>query len=223
VKIQLQTILKKKNMQNFYKINNITENDFISDCYEVLNIYSRDYLFSDYNNEILLYYNSYITKTIVKYMKERIDIDINGDNDSINPSPKMVIISGQNTTLSAQELFFIKYFNESESFIFPIYGSQISLELSRKEVNESARKNLNYSDYTISEYFNDRLVFSMNFSGFLEKIYFWEDYEINAFCHLKEEEKNDNAKILAIIILVILIVILCIIIIILIKKKEKRK
>jgi len=210
-------------MQNFYKINNITENDFISDCYEVLNIYSRDYLFSDYNNEILLYYNSYITKTIVKYMKERIDIDINGDNDSINPSPKMVIISGQNTTLSAQELFFIKYFNESESFIFPIYGSQISLELSRKEVNESARKNLNYSDYTISEYFNDRLVFSMNFSGFLEKIYFWEDYEINAFCHLKEEEKNDNAKILAIIILVILIVILCIIIIILIKKKEKRK
>ena len=219
--VAITDYIERKNMNDFYKNNNITENEFIKDCYEVLNIYSRDYLLSD--NDLLLFYNSFITKTIINYMKERIDIDINGDNDSNNPSPKMVIISGQNTTLSAQELFFIKFFG-SESYRFPIYdASQISLEISRKEVTESSRKYLKYSDYTISEYFNDRLVFNMNFSRFLEKIgkiNLWDDSRLNTFCQLNKKKEDDIDKIIAIIILAILIVILFVIIIILIKKKH---
>ena len=123
-------------------------------------------------------------------MKNRINDDINGD---VYSSQKMVIISGQNFTLSAQELFFNNFFHENETYIFPLYASQMNLELSREEVNENSRKNLKYSDYTISEYFNDRLVFNMTFNKFLEKIEeinLWEDSNFNIYCRFKKEEKK---------------------------------
>ena len=69
----------------------------------------------------------------------------------------------------------------------------MNLELSREEVNENSRKNLKYSDYTISEYFNDRLVFNMTFNKFLEKIEeinLWEDSNFNIYCRFKKEEKK---------------------------------
>ena len=194
-RLPLQIILKKKDMNDFYKKNNfIIEEDFINDCYEVFDIYSRDYLLSDDNNEFLLFYNSFIIKTIVNYMKKRIKDDIKGD---IYSSQKMVIISGLNTSLSAQELFFNSNFDENEQYIFPIYASQMNLELSRKEVNENSRKNLQYSDYIISEYFNDRLVFNMTFNKFLEKIEkinLWEDSNFNLFCGFKSEEVREEEK-----------------------------
>ena len=71
---------EEKNMSDFYKKNNyIIKEDFINDCYEVLDIYSRDYLLFDDNNKLLLFYNSFILKTLINYMKNRINDDINGD------------------------------------------------------------------------------------------------------------------------------------------------
>ena len=221
--------IEKRNMTAFFKETNINQEDFINNCYEALKINFRDKLFSDDNNELLLFYNSYIIEKIVHYMKQRINDDIKGDISSTNASdyssPKMLIISGHDTTLTAQELFFIKFFNyELESYIFPTFASQTAFEITRKEVDDNSRKNLKYSDYTLCHYFNDKLVFNMTFDTFLEKIgkiNLWNSDNINKFCYGEKPILTTN--LIIIISMGVLALILIIIVIILIFKIKNQK
>ena len=215
--------IEKKNVTEFFNKSNINQEDFINSCYEALKINFRDKLFSDENNELLLFFNSYIIEKIIHYMKQRINDDINGDisrtNASDYSSPKMLILSGHDTTLTAQELFFIKFFNyDLETYIFPTYASQTVFEITRKEVDEISRKNLNYSDYTLCHYFNDKLVFNMTFDIFMEKmgkINLWNKDNINKFCYGEKPILTTNLIIiismgaLALILIIIIIILIC--------------
>jgi len=221
---------EKKNTDEFFEKTEINKTEFVQDCFEALEINFRDKLFSDDNNELLLFFNSYIIEKIIYYMKQRINDDIKGDishkNASDYSSPKMLIISGHDTTLTAQELFFIKFFGYGiDSYIFPRYASQTAFEITREEVeDESSRKNLTYSNYTLYHYFNDKLVFSMTFDIFLEKmgkINLWNKDNINKFCYGKKPVLTTN--LIIIISMGVLALILIIIIIILIYKIKSQK
>ena len=221
--------IERRNMTEFFKETNINQEDFINTCYEALKINFRDKLFSDDNNELLLFHISYIIEKIVHYMKQRINDDIKEDISSTNfsdySSPKMLILSGHDTTLTAQELFFIKFFNyELESYIFPTFASQTAFEIARKEVDDNSRKNLKYSDYTLCHYFNDKLVFNMTFDTFLEKIgkiNLWNSDNINKFCYGEKPILTTN--LIIIISMGVLALILIIIVIILIFKIKNQK
>ena len=81
-------------------------------------------------------------------MKKRIDADINGENIEGQykdySRPKMLIISGHETTISLHEVFLMDSLGFNDSFfIFPKFAAQIAFEVTRK--NDGPKKN--YSDY----------------------------------------------------------------------------
>lgn len=224
-------LIEKRNMTDFFFQNNINGEDFIKECYDILEINFRDNLFSDDNNELLLFYNSFIIERIIHYMKKRIDDDIKGDvskaNASDYSSPKMFILSGHDTTLTAQELFFIKFFNFSlDSYTFPTFASQTIFEITREEVNNDSRKDLKYSNYTLYHYFNDNLVFKMTFDQFMDqmdKIVLWKSNDMKKFCYGENQKPSLTPNIIIIIGMGIFVLVLIIIIIILCVKIKNKK
>ena len=222
-------ITEGKNISDILEKTNIDKNELIQNCYNILRINFRDRYFGGEKNELILYYNSLLLKKMLNYMERRIDDDIKGEiskkNNSDYSRPKMVILSGHDTTLSSQEMFFIKYFNlELESFIFPRYASQISFEITRDDVeDENSRKNLKYSDYKVYYYFNDKLILNITFDKFIENIInnIWDNEKVSNFCSEAQKEFLEM-NIIIIIIMGILILILLIVIIVLIIKIKKK-
>lgn len=217
-----------KNMTDFFQKTNIDRNIFNNTCYKVLKHYFRDILFVDDNNELALFFNSVQMKEMINYMKRRIDDDINGEISKKNASdfsrPKMLIVSGHDTTLTAEEIYFIKFFNiELESYIFPIYTSQITYEITREE-NINPGK-LKYSDYKVYYYFNDKLIMNVTFDYFLEKIEknMWGVEQIERFCFGEKPSPPFDTNIVIIIIMGIIILTLDLVIIFLVIKIRKNK
>jgi len=224
-----------RNISSYFNTNEIEENDFFSRCIDVLSMNFRDYIFGDNNNEVILFYNSPIMREMINYMERRIEDDIKGEPSLKNYSdysrPKMVLILGHDTTLSAHQLFFIKFFDLSiESYEYPTYSSQISYEITREDDDKfTSEKKL--SDYKVSYYFNNNLIFNMTFDRFKEKIekVIWNSEQMNNFCSIdknvenNEENESLDTGLFLIITLGFIILLLVIIIIILIIKLTRRK
>ena len=226
---------KDRDISKFCKSNNIDMNNYISKRYEVETINYRDYYFGDDNNEVILFYSTPVFRQMIYNMKRKIDDDIKGNPSLKNVSdfsvPKMVIISGHDTTLSAHELIFIKYFGlKMEQYEYPKYASQINYEIRRDD--DISGKTLNYSDYKLSYYFNNKLLLNISFEKFVEKVenVLWSNERMDKFCFgdkkkeikvLKEEEIE--ASLVIIIIMGFTILILVIVIIFLVIKLTYKK
>ena len=138
----------------------------------------------------------------------------------------MVIISGHDTTLSSLQIFLIKFFNLGiDKFIYPIYASQMNFEITRDDDDivikeKSAIKNLKYSDYKVSYYFNDKLIMNKTLDKFIEIIEknIWNSEQIYNYCIGENKEDNLDASLIIIILMGVIIIILAIVIIILVSK-----
>ena len=219
-----------KNITDFLSYIGAEKESFIKMCYDVLKINFRDYIFGDDNNEVILFYNSLIFRDMIKYMQARIEDDIKGDINKKNVSdyntPKMVILSGHDTTLSAHEMFFIKFFNlELSSYKYPTYTSQISYEITREDVDDNSRSSLKFSNYNVLYYFNDELVLNITFDKFKKTIEenIWKNERMDEFCYGKKEKPFMKLDLIIIITLGVLIIILVIVMIILISNLKKSK
>ena len=223
------------NISEFFNETKIDKNIFIDKKFEVLSINFKDYIFGDDNNEVMLFYNTMIFRKMLDNMKRKIEDDIKGNPSVKNVSdfsrPKMVIISAHDTTLSAHELFFIKYFDlSSGQYKFPTYTSQISYEISRYYDDDNiSDKNLTFSNYNVLYYFNGELLLNITFDKFIDKIekVLWSDEEMSRFCFgdkkiLKEEEDEIEGNIIIIIIMGFIILLLVITIIILVIKLTQK-
>ena len=216
------------NITNFFLNTSIDKNPFIEKRYEVLTINFRDFIFGDDNNEVILFYDTPLFRHMINNMKRKIEDDINGNPSLKNVSdfsrPKMVIISAHDTTLSAFEMFFIRFFGlKFEQFEFPSYTSQISFEITRDD--NIAGKKLKYSDYKVSYYFNDKLLLNITFDKFVEKIEknLWNNEKMDRFCFgdKKESEKIEATLIIIIIMGFIILILVIAIIFFLIKLTQK--
>lgn len=219
-----------KNILEFLAEIGAEKDKFLKMCNDTLAINFRDYIFGDDNNEVILFYNTPIFKDMIKYMQAKIDDDIKGDINKKNVSdyntPKMVILSGHDTTLSAHEMFFIKFFKLNlSSYKYPTYSSQISYEITREDVNENITSSLNYSDYNVLYYFNDDLLLNRTFEQFKNIIEenIWKSERMDEFCFGKKEKPFMEVEIIVIISLGALIFILVIVIIVLIVKLKNPK
>jgi len=219
-----------KNISDFLEKINAEKENFMKMCYEVLAINFRDYIFGDENNEVILFYNSLIFRDMIKYMQARIEDDINGDKNKNNVSdyntPKMVILSGHDTTLSAHEMFFIKFFKKEQIlYKYPTYSSQISYEITREDVEENLRTSLNYSNYNVIYYFNDELLLNITFDKFKKTVEenIWKGDRMDEFCFGKKEKPFMELELIIIIALGVLVFALVIVMIILIVKLKKSK
>jgi hypothetical protein len=219
-----------KNITDFLADINAEKESFMKMCYDVLKINFRDYIFGDDNNEVILFYNSLIFRDMLKYMQAKIEDDIKGDINKNNVSdyntPKMVILSGHDTTLSAHEMFFIKFFKlDLSSYEYPKYTSQISYEITREDVDENLRSSLNFSNYWVQYYFNDELLLNITFDEFKQTIEenIWKNERMDEFCFGKKEKPFMELDLIIIISLGALIFILVIVVIILFSKLKKTK
>ena len=222
------------NITGFFEITGIDMDYFMSLRFEILTVFFRDFIFGDDKNEVILFYNSPLFKDMLNYMKRRIDDDINFikinqslTNVSDFSRPKMVIVSAHDITLSAIEMFFIRFFDINiKKFEFPVYTSQITYEITRDNDENVMFHNLTYSDYCVSYYFNEKLILNITFDKFIEKIesVTWKQKEMDKFCFgtITKKKKFFTTNIIIMMIMGLLILILIIIIIILIVKLSKK-
>ena len=219
-----------KNISEFLSYIGAEKESFMKMCYEVLKINFRDYIFGDDKNEVILFYNSLIFRDMIKYMQAKIEDDIKGDINKKNVSdyntPKMVILSGHDTTLSAHEMLFIKFFKRDlSSYKYPTYTSQISYEITREDVDENLRSRLNFSNYNVLYYFNNELLLNITFDKFKNTIEenIWKSERMDEFCFGKKIKLFMELELIIIIALGVFIIILIIVMIILIVKLKKSK
>ena len=158
-------------------------------------------------------------------MKLKIDEDLQDKNNALNVSdyskPKMLIYSGHDSTLTAEELFMIKYFGlKVENYIYPTYSTQLAFEVTRGDT-----KPQDYSGYKVTFYFNDEALIVKTFDEF-EKIInekTWNEQKVKEFCEGKENKINSiNFQLYIIIGLSALAFILFIVIILLAVKLKKK-
>ena len=193
-------ITEGNNITGFFKENDIDMDYFMSIRYEISKVFFRDFMYGDEKSEVILFYDSLLFKDMLNYMKRRIEDDINDDISYKNVSdfsrPKMVMISAHDTTLSAIEMFFIRFFGiEFEKFELPVYTSQIAFEITRDE-NITDKKSLRYSDYMVSYYFNEKLMLNVTFDKFVETIEsaIWNQTEMDSFCFPNKNENKTKKK-----------------------------
>ena len=209
-----------RKMEDFFTRTGINKDELLNDCWEIIKINFRDDFYGDDKNKVILLGGSTLIKEILHYMKLRIDEDIKSEKEEINVSdfskPKMLIYSGHDSTLSAGEMFMIKFFDlKVEDFIYPTYTTQLSFEVTR---DEKRPEKLDYSNYKVTFYFNDQVLVTKNFDEFKKKV---EDnaltpQQINEYCDGKIEEKSNNGQVYAVIFLGCLSFVFLIIIIILV-------
>lgn len=131
-----------------------------------------------------------IMQLFVKYAKERIDNDI---KKTSNINPKMLIISGHDTSISFQQLF-LAYslgLNISTDYKYPSFTSQMAFEIS---TNDEEKENKTYSDYFINYYFNDDHIFNKTAEEFFNKIEpnIWSDEQIEEYCASTNSKSTNN-------------------------------
>ena len=172
-------------------------------CYEVQTLNYREYILGDKDHILAPLEASKLMKEIIYYMKKRIDIDIKQikiEEDYLDYSnPKMVMISGHDSTISCHEMFIINCLNLNieKYFKLPKYGGQFALEITRRDASIEEIKNMTYKDYTVNYYFNDELLFTIGVDLFLKKIEpkLWTDEQIDEFCGFNKK-KNKNYSII---------------------------
>ena len=222
-----------KDLSEFLEISKMSTEDILEICHRTMTINFRDiYYYQDKTNVSLIFQNSLVLRDMINYMKRRVDddilLDISKKNLSDFSKPKLVVLTGHESTLSAQETFFMNFFNLGlDSYHYPYYASQLSYEITREDVDDNIRSKLNYSNYTVKYYFNDIIIMSIPFDKFVEKVEknIWSLADFDEYCYaenitIEDNTKNNsiNTKITIIMIMGIIIFILVIVIVFLIVK-----
>ena len=155
------------------------------------------------NNNTLFLSGTKMMNLLINNTKKKIDEDIKGNNTdsgsppgNSQPSPKMIIISGHDTTLSIQQIFLLNSFGLSleDYYRFPSFASQITFEITR---NNDEKINRTYSDYFVNYYFNDELLLNVSAEEFFNKVEpnIWNEEKINSFCFsTNDNNSTDNAS-----------------------------
>ena len=161
-------------------------------CYEYFRV-TYLYQFHGDKDRILAHVDSSKLMTeLMYYMKRRLDADITEEDEDANfkdySIPKMLMISGHDSTTSADEIFMLNALglNVTEKYVFPRYASQLALEVRAKD---DSKKPTSYSDYYVLGYFNDQELFNVPADEFINKIQadIWSQEKIDDFCGFNDD------------------------------------
>jgi hypothetical protein len=161
----------------------------------------RDWVLGDNEHSLAHLESSKLMSEFIYYMDKRIQNDIKKNknpNDDVDKNlddysnPKMLMISGHDTTISCFEVFLFVVFdkNINEFFRYPEFASQISFEVVRKDGTKGETED----DYLINYYFDDDLIFDISVPEFKKKVkeHIWDDKKINNFCGYSNESETPN-------------------------------
>lgn len=181
----IDSYIDGRTMNEFSKF--IEIENFYDFCLRVFNFsLARD---SISTNESVYFAGTYFMGLLVNYSKLKLEEDIN-NSSSGNSNPKMLIISGHDTTISAQQLFLQFAFGKTMDFFrSPTFASQIAFEIKR---NDDNKQNRDYSDYYINYYFNDELLLNMTVDEFFKIVepHIMSYEETNIYCNISTSNNN---------------------------------
>lgn len=168
-------------------------------CIDFNTLNFRDWISGDKERTLATMESSKLMREFIYYMNQRVEADIKGTNITAElqdySRPKMLMISGHDTTVSAVQMFFTKIFgnNDAESFYnYPKFAAQIAFEI----VVDENKENKTRDDYLFKYYFNDDLILNMTIDEFINKVEpeLWTDKQIDEYCHFDEEEKEEKKE-----------------------------
>ena len=172
--------------------------DLINFCFEFQTLNFRDWISGDEKHVLAHLEVSKLMREFIHYMKERINADIKKENIGNKfedySRPKMMMISGHDSTLSCFEMFLMEALGYDKSFyIYPKFAAQIAFEITTKDDDRDGKT---FNDYFINYYFNDELKFNITVQEFINKItpHIWTDKQINDFCGFDDNNKDDDEK-----------------------------
>ena len=174
--------------------------ELIGFCYEYQKLSFRDWLLGDDKHSIAHLEVSVLMKEFIHYMKQRIDADIKKEDIDSHyedySKPKMMMISGHDTTLSCFEIFLMEALQKDIDFYkYPDFAAQMAFEVTTNENNEDGK---NYNNYFVNYYFNDEHLFNITVEDFINKMtpHIWSDKQINDYCGFDQGNNNsdDNNK-----------------------------
>ena len=189
-----------KKMENF-TWNDTVKEELLKYCYNFGALNFRDWISGDENRTLATMEASKLLREFMHYAKERIDASIKGENISEKledySRPKMLLISGHDSTISTWEMFFGKIFannNATAFYRYPYFATQIALEI---YIDKDANKSV-YSNYKIRYFFNDEQVpeLDMSFEEFVNNITneLWSDERIDEYCGFVDNSEIDELK-----------------------------
>ena len=196
----------KREMKEFKEKSGIDFEVLEEDCFDFNGKYFFYSYYGDENRTLAHVDSSKLFREELYFMKRRLDADITPENEDANlkdfSRPKMLMISGHDSTLSA-DIIFLLYslgLNATELYRFPRYASQLSLE-----VRTSMSKCSTYSDYYVVGIYDQKELFNINAREFINRIEsnVWSEEKINNFCGFDsssndnihyDEDKKDNTK-----------------------------
>ena len=170
-------------------------------CYNFSAMNFRDWISGDENRTLATMEVSKLMREFIYYAKARIDASIKGENISAKledySRPKMLLISGHDSTISTWEMFFAKIFANNDAMTFyryPYFATQIALEI---YIDKDANKSI-YSNYKIRYFFNDEQVpeLDMSFEEFVNNITneLWSDERIDEYCGFVNNSEIEDLK-----------------------------
>ena len=182
---------------NSFKKTNITFEEMNDYCYEYFRVTYLYHFHGDKDKLLAHIDSSKLMSELMFHMKRRLDSDITIENEDENYKdysyPKWLMISGHDSTTSADEIFLLNALdlNITELYIFPRYAAQLALEVRTKKEPSKAK---DYSDYYVVGYFNDKQLFNTTADNFINKVEkeIWSQDKIDDFCGF--EGANSNAK-----------------------------
>jgi hypothetical protein len=207
-----------RNLTEFKKTG-IEVNETREYCYEVQKVNYQELILGDDEHILAPLEASKLMREIIHYMKQRIDIDINQENveeEYLDYSrPKMVMISGHDSTISCNEMFIINSLGYGDDYFrMAKYASQLALEVTRPEAPPEQVKKMTYKDYTLNYYMNDELLLQLPVDEFIKKIEakLWTDEQIDKFCGFKNSDNKRNSALSSTQIMIAIILITLVII-----------
>ena len=220
-----------KEMKEFHKTG-VNFEEVLDYCFEYNKINFRDWISGDDEKVLSHLEMSKLMKEFIHLLKQRVDADINHEDIEKKyedySRPKMMMISGHDSTTSCWQIILMAALNKTKDFYtFPKFGTQLAFEVTTNPDNTNKK---DYSDYFINYYFNDDLKLNITVKEFIEKMtpHIWTDQQIDEFCGFEVITENNrpsasNALAIVFIILTGIFFLTSVVLLILLIKLMKKK
>ena len=143
-----------------------------NDFFEIISKIQSDYVACD--KDVVIMSQSPPIKKLITWMDQRIKLDKKGKGDNVvGGSPKFIIWSGHDSSISNFEMFMKINFNTK--WVFPGFSTTVLMELHKNE-----EKNI----YEIKYFVNDEMLLNINYDVFKRKVLdiIWNEEKIEKFC-----------------------------------------
>ena len=164
-------------------------------CYKFQASIFSDWFNGNENRDLAYLEVSKFMKEFLHYMSQRVKADQIGEKIEEKyedySRPKMLMISGHDSTTSMYEIFLQDVFEQKPEFYKATkFSTQITFEVTTSNNNN----NKTDSDYFVNYYFDDELLLRVNMAEFVRKVTprLWSDQKINEFCGFDESDSNNK-------------------------------